>query len=118
MLDDVLSELDETGFSKNIALKGLHRIFLTTTNRDYADSLRKFYSEKRNFQWFKIENRGNRKMKNIDTRSRFNKTVSLKMNSIHSWIISGLDAKSQELKILDVWRIVSENHCEYSTLLS
>lgn len=56
LLDDVLSELDENRVSKIIShLKDYGQIFLTTTNRDYADSMRKFYSEKE-ISVFKIEN--------------------------------------------------------------
>lgn len=55
-------------------------------------------------------------MKNIDTRSRFNKTVSLK-NELDSFMdYIGLDAKMQELKILDVWSdCVGKTIAQYST---
>lgn len=55
-------------------------------------------------------------MKNIDTRSRFNKTVSLKseLDSFMSYI--GLDARMQELQILTVWKeCVGEAIAKYST---
>ncbi len=54
-------------------------------------------------------------MKNIDTKSRFNKTVSLK-NELDTFMdYIGLDAKMQELKILDVWSdCVGKTIAQYS----
>ncbi len=46
LLDDVLSELDETRVSKIIShLKDYGQIFLTTTEREYKDNLGKFYQQ-------------------------------------------------------------------------
>lgn len=55
-------------------------------------------------------------MKNIDTKTRFNKTVSLK-NELDTFMdYIGLDAKMQELKILDVWSdCVGKTIAQYST---
>ncbi len=45
LLDDVLSELDENRVSMIIShLKEFGQIFLTTTNKDYAENLSKFYN--------------------------------------------------------------------------
>lgn len=46
LLDDILSELDEERVSMIIShLKDYGQIFLTTTNRDYAERLKTFYSD-------------------------------------------------------------------------
>lgn len=46
LLDDVLSELDDSRVSKIIShLKDYGQIFLTTTDRSYTENLREFYSE-------------------------------------------------------------------------
>ncbi|CAN5540849.1 DNA replication and repair protein RecF [soil metagenome] len=46
LLDDVLSELDENRVSMIVShLKDFGQIFLTTTNFEYSDSLKKFYNE-------------------------------------------------------------------------
>jgi len=45
LLDDVLSELDENRVSMIIShLKEFGQIFLTTTNKSYAENLSKFYT--------------------------------------------------------------------------
>ncbi len=55
-------------------------------------------------------------MKNIDTKTRFNKTVSLKSELDVFMDYIGLDAKMQELKILDVWSdCVGKTIAQYST---
>ncbi|MBK7157026.1 MAG: DUF721 domain-containing protein [Ignavibacteria bacterium] len=55
-------------------------------------------------------------MKNIDTKTRFNKTVSLKSELDTFMDYIGLDAKMQELKILDVWSdCVGKTIAQYST---
>lgn len=55
-------------------------------------------------------------MKNIDTKTRFNKTVSLKSELDTFMDYIGLDAKMQELKILDVWSdCVGKTISQYST---
>ena len=54
-------------------------------------------------------------MKNIDTKTRFNKTVSLKSELDVFMDYIGLDAKMQELKILDVWSdCVGKTIAQYS----
>ncbi len=55
-------------------------------------------------------------MKSIDTKTRYNKTVSLK-NELDTFMdYIGLDAKMQELKILDVWSdCVGQTIAQYST---
>src|SRR4030095_3277588 len=46
LLDDILSELDETRVSKIIShLKEYGQIFLTTTDRTYTENLREFYND-------------------------------------------------------------------------
>ena len=56
LLDDVLSELDETRVSKIIShLKDYGQIFLTTTGKNYNDNLKQFYSEEE-ISVFKIDN--------------------------------------------------------------
>lgn len=55
-------------------------------------------------------------MKNIDTKSRINKTVCLKseIDSFMNYI--GLDAKMQEIQILNVWKeCVGNAIANYST---
>lgn len=55
-------------------------------------------------------------MKNIDTKSRINKTMCLEkeLDSFMNYI--GLDSKMQELQILDVWNeCVGETISNYST---
>ncbi|MEO8209379.1 MAG: DNA replication and repair protein RecF [bacterium] len=55
LLDDVLSELDEDRVSKIIShLKDYGQIFLTTTDENYIDNLKDFYSEKE-ISSFRIE---------------------------------------------------------------
>lgn len=47
LLDDVLSELDDSRVSKIVShLKDYGQIFLTTTDRSYTENLKEFYSEK------------------------------------------------------------------------
>lgn len=47
LLDDVLSELDDSRVSKIIShLKDYGQIFLTTTDKSYTENLREFYTEK------------------------------------------------------------------------
>lgn len=47
LLDDVLSELDESRVSKIIShLKDYGQIFLTTTDRSYTENLKEFYRER------------------------------------------------------------------------
>ncbi len=47
LLDDILSELDETRVSKIIShLKEYGQIFLTTTDRSYSENLKQFYIDK------------------------------------------------------------------------
>jgi DNA replication and repair protein RecF len=56
LLDDVLSELDESRVSKIIShLKDYGQIFLTTTDRNYKKNLLEFYEEKE-ISEFRIEN--------------------------------------------------------------
>jgi len=56
LLDDVLSELDESRVSKIIShLKDYGQIFLTTTGKNYSDNLKQFYSEEE-ISVFKIDN--------------------------------------------------------------
>lgn len=56
LLDDVLSELDESRVSKIIShLKDYGQIFLTTTGRNYTENLRHFYSGEE-ISVFKIDN--------------------------------------------------------------
>lgn len=55
-------------------------------------------------------------MKNIDTRTRFNKTVCLKneLDTFMNYI--GLDVRMQELQILDVWNdCVGNSIAQFST---
>lgn len=55
LLDDVLSELDETRVSKIIShLKDYGQIFLTTTDRTYSEGLAEFYRESE-ISEFKVE---------------------------------------------------------------
>ena len=50
LLDDILSELDESRVSKIIShLKEYGQIFLTTTDRSYSENLKEFYSDKEIF---------------------------------------------------------------------
>jgi len=55
-------------------------------------------------------------MKSIDTKTRFNKTVSLK-NELDTFMqYIGLDAKMQELQILNIWKeCVGSAIANYST---
>ena len=47
LLDDVLSELDDSRVSKIIShLKDYGQIFLTTTDRAYLENLKVFYTDK------------------------------------------------------------------------
>lgn len=56
LLDDVLSELDESRVSKIIShLKDYGQIFLTTTGKNYNENLKQFYSEEE-ISVFKIDN--------------------------------------------------------------
>ncbi len=56
LLDDVLSELDESRVSKIIShLKDYGQIFLTTTGKNYNDNLKQFYSEEE-ISVYKIDN--------------------------------------------------------------
>ena len=55
LLDDVLSELDESRVSKIIShLKDYGQIFLTTTDKSYLENLKEFYTE-REISVFEIE---------------------------------------------------------------
>lgn len=55
LLDDLLSELDSTRVSKIVShLKEYGQIFLTTTGKDYAEELKKFYDESE-ISFFEIE---------------------------------------------------------------
>ncbi|MEP7146014.1 MAG: DNA replication and repair protein RecF, partial [bacterium] len=56
LLDDILSELDESRVSKIIShLKEYGQIFLTTTDRSYYENLRDFYDD-REISIFQIDN--------------------------------------------------------------
>ncbi|HCN37161.1 MAG TPA: DNA replication and repair protein RecF, partial [Bacteroidetes bacterium] len=47
LLDDILSELDENRVSQIIShLKDYGQIFLTTTEKNYLNGIKKFYEEK------------------------------------------------------------------------
>ena len=55
-------------------------------------------------------------MKNIETRTRFNKTVCLKNELDNFMNYIGLDSKMQELQILNVWsECVGEAIAKYSS---
>ncbi len=55
LLDDVLSELDESRVSKIIShLKEFGQIFLTTTDRNYLQNLGEFYKDNE-ISIFKVE---------------------------------------------------------------
>lgn len=55
-------------------------------------------------------------MKSIETRTRFNKMVSLKSELDNFMTYIGLDSRMQELKILSVWsECVGEAIAKYST---
>lgn len=55
-------------------------------------------------------------MKSIETRTRFNKMVSLKSELDNFMTYIGLDSRMQELKILNVWsECVGEAIARYST---